>query len=98
MVASGLFFWKKLNLYMNGTYIEKFKLTESLTSKAKLSNNGDFIVAKEKKFSINRIYKDSPEGRQYFYWESDSDEYLVQAFCICVLDIISGMQSVNGTG
>ncbi|MEJ2076310.1 MAG: hypothetical protein P8X79_22960 [Reinekea sp.] len=99
MKATGMYFWRKMALYKNGEYIETYKRRSIPGSNIKLTSFHQRLMVEGREVGVlKRNHANTENGIRYYQWELSSDEYLVQSFCLSVLRMIDGMQSVNGAG
>ncbi len=84
--ARGMFFWKKLELYMNNECVDSYKLYKSELSGVYLDSKG-FVNGKDNGYicSIERERTKVDSGLALFNWECDDESIQTQIISCIIL-------------
>ncbi|MDL0432856.1 hypothetical protein QPM17_17060 [Marinobacter sp. TBZ242] len=93
MVASGLFFWRSIKLYINGTFQENYTLSESKTSQIRLDSRMFVRIRGEYVHHIDKSREHDEHGKCLYSWQGTPRSIEREVICLVVLRFISGMQS-----
>lgn len=97
MEAKGLFFWRKIKLLKNGSFVENFNVNRSKRTNIQFDRR--FFIREKGEYvhHVDTCREEGEHGQCRYYWSETPSHIELQVVCLVILHFINSLQGPNGS-